>query len=105
MLNRVAVLSACLNAAVAYYGEQPPADAVKSVHAGLLLHNAGFDKRIGAGIAAYEAALKAANKRFTIYIHPNVNHRFNNETSNRYDKAAAQLAWGRTIAFFKANLD
>jgi carboxymethylenebutenolidase len=97
MLNRMAVFSAGLKAAVAYYGEQPPADAVKSVHAALLLHYAGLDKCIGAGIAAYEAALKAANKRFTIYIHPNVNHRFNNETSSRYDKAATQLAWGRTI--------
>ena len=53
---------------------------------------------------AYEAALKAANKRYTIYVYPNVNHAFNNDTSNRYDKPAADLAWSRTIAFFKANL-
>jgi carboxymethylenebutenolidase len=104
MLNRMAVFSAGLKVAVAYYGEQPPAHAVKSIHAALLLHYAGLDKRIGAGIAANEVALKAANKRFTIYIYPNANHGFNNDTSSRYDKAAAQLAWGRTIAFLKANL-
>jgi len=104
MVNRVAVLSPDLKAAVAYYGEQPLADAVKSIHAALLLHYAGLDKRIGAGIAAYETALKAANKRFTIYIYPGANHGFNNDTSSRYDKAAADLAWGRTVAFLKQNL-
>ena len=57
-----------------------------------------------AGIPAYEAALKANHKRYTIYVYPNVNHAFNNDTSNRYDKPAADLAWRRTIAFFKANL-
>jgi carboxymethylenebutenolidase len=104
MVNRVAVLSPDLKAAVAYYGEQPPADAVKSIHAPLLLHYAGLDNRIGAGIAAYEAALKAANKNFAVYIYPNVNHGFNNDTSSRYDKAAADLAWSRTIAFFNEYL-
>jgi carboxymethylenebutenolidase len=104
MVNRVAVLSADLKAAVAYYGEQPPADAVKSIHAALLLHYAGLDKRIGAGIAAYEAALKANDKRFSIYIYPNANHGFNNDTSSRYDKAAADLAWSRTVAFLRQQL-
>jgi carboxymethylenebutenolidase len=104
MVNRVAVLSPDLKAAVAYYGEQPPADAVKSIHAALLLHYAGLDKRIGAGMAAYEAALKANGKRFTIYIYPGANHGFNNDTSSRYDKAAADLAWSRTIAFLKQQL-
>jgi carboxymethylenebutenolidase len=104
MVNRVAVLSPDLKAAVAYYGEQPPADAVKSIHAPLLLHYAGLDNRIGVGIAAYEAALKAANKNFAVYIYPNVNHGFNNDTSSRYDKAAADLAWSRTIAFFNEYL-
>ena len=59
---------------------------------------------MNAGIPAYEAALKANNKRYTIYVYPDVNHAFNNDTSNRYDKPAADLAWSRTIAFFKDNL-
>jgi carboxymethylenebutenolidase len=91
-------------AAVAYYGLQPPANQVKAIQAPLLLHYAGLDQRINAGIATYEAALKADNKRFTIYVYPNVNHAFNNDTSNRYDKPAAYLAWSRTVAFFKDNL-
>ena len=104
MVNRIAVLSPDLKAAVAYYGAQPPAAEVPSIHSALLLHYAGLDKRIGAGIAAYEAALKAAHKQFTIYIYPNVNHAFNNDTSSRYDKLAADLAWGRTIAFLHQHL-
>jgi carboxymethylenebutenolidase len=104
MVNRVAVLSPDLKAAVAYYGVQPHADTVKSIHAALLLHYAGLDQRVNAGIPAYEAALKAQSKRFTVYVYPNVNHGFNNDTSGRYDKAAADLAWSRTIAFLKKNL-
>ncbi len=104
MVNRIAVLSPDLKAGVAYYGAQPPADQVKSIQAPLLLHYAGLDQHIDAGIPAYEAALKANHKRYTIYVYPNVNHAFNNDTSNRYDKPAADLAWSRTIAFFKANL-
>jgi carboxymethylenebutenolidase len=104
MVNRVAVLSPDLKAAVAYYGVQPPAAQVPSIKAPLLLHYAGLDKRVDAGIPAYEAALKAAGKQFTIYMYPNVNHAFNNDTGSRYDKAAADLAWGRTIAFLKQHL-
>jgi carboxymethylenebutenolidase len=104
MVNRIAVLSPALKAGVAYYGVQPPASQVPSIHAPLLLHYAGLDQRVNAGIAAYEAALKANHKRYAIYIYPNVNHAFNNDTSSRYDKAAADLAWSRTIAFFKENL-
>jgi carboxymethylenebutenolidase len=103
-INRVAVLASDLKAAVAYYGLQVPADQVPAIRARLLLHYAGLDQRVNAGIAAYEAALKANNKRYTIYIYPDVNHAFNNDTSNRYDKAAAELAWSRTIAFFKEYL-
>ncbi len=99
MVNRLAVLSPQLRAAVAYYGVQPPADQVKSIHAALLLHYAGLDQRVNAGIAGYEAALKAAGKTFSVYVYPGVNHAFNNDTSSRYDKAAATLAWGRTVAF------
>jgi len=104
MVNRVAVLALDLKAGVAYYGVQPPASQVNSIRAPLLLHYAGLDQRVNAGIPAYEAALKAQGKRHTIYVYPNVNHAFNNDTSSRYDKPAADLAWRRTIAFFKENL-
>jgi carboxymethylenebutenolidase len=105
MVNRVAVLAPELKAAVAYYGIQPPAAAVKSIHAALLLHYAGLDSRVNAGIPAYEAALKAAGKHYSIYIYPNANHAFNNDSnSSRYDRAAAELAWRRTLAFLKQEL-
>jgi carboxymethylenebutenolidase len=104
MVNRVAVLSPELKAGVAYYGMQVPADQVKSIQAALLLHYAGLDQRIDAGIPSYEAALKAAGKQFSIHVYPNVNHAFNNDTGNRYDKPAADLAWSRTIAFFREHI-
>lgn len=104
MINRIAVLSPDLKAAVAYYGAQPPAADVPRIHAALLLHYAGLDTRINAGIPAYEEALKAAGKTFTVYVYPNVNHAFNNDTTSRYDKPAADLAWSRTIAFLKDKL-
>jgi carboxymethylenebutenolidase len=104
IVNRVAVLAPDLKAGVIYYGLQVPADQVTAIQAPLLLHYAGLDQRVNAGIAAYEAALKANNKRYTMYVYPDVNHAFNNDTSNRYDKPAADLAWSRTIAFFKENL-
>jgi carboxymethylenebutenolidase len=104
MVNRVAVLSPDLKAAVAYYGAQPPAADVPRIHAALLLHYAGLDNRINAGIPVYEEALKAAGKQFTVYVYPNVNHAFNNDTTSRYDKPAADLAWSRTVAFFKKEL-
>jgi carboxymethylenebutenolidase len=100
MANRLAVLApAALKAVVAYYGMPPPASQVSSIQAALLLHYAGLDKRTDAGIDAYKAALTADHKTFTIYVYPGVNHAFNNDTSSRYDKAAATLAWGRTMAF------
>jgi carboxymethylenebutenolidase len=104
MVNRIAVLAPDLKAGVAYYGAQPPAEQAPSIHAALLLHYAGLDERINAGISAYEAALKAASKRFTVNIYPDVNHAFNNDTGNRYDKRASDLAWSRTIDFFTENL-
>lgn len=104
MVSRVAILSPELKAGVAYYGSQPPADQVPSIRAALLLQYAGLDQRINAGIPAYEAALKAAGKRYTVHVYPDVNHAFNNDTSSRYDKAAADLAWSRTIAFFSEHL-
>jgi len=70
-----------------------------------MLHYAGLDERINAGIADYEAALKAAGVDYTLHMYDGVNHAFNNDTSaERYDKAAAELAWSRTIAFFKEKL-
>ena len=97
--------TADLKVAVAYYGLQLPAEQVPPIRAPLLLHYAGLDDRINAGIAAYEQALKANGKRYTIYIYPGVNHAFNNDTGGaRYNKEAADLAWGRTLTFFKEQL-
>jgi carboxymethylenebutenolidase len=104
IVNRVAVLAPDLKAGVIYYGLQVPADQVTAIRAPLLLHYAGLDQRVNAGIAAYEAALKANGKRYTIYMYPNANHAFNNDTSNRYDKPAADLAWSRSMAFFREHL-
>ena len=105
MVNRVAALSPDLKAGVAYYGAQGAAAQVPNIQAPLMLHYAGLDQRINAGIPAYEAALKAANKRHTVHMYPDVNHAFNNDTAgDRYNKPAADLAWSRTVAFFKENL-
>jgi carboxymethylenebutenolidase len=104
-VNRLAVAEPSLAAGVAYYGEQPGADQVPAIKAALLLHYAGLDQRIDAGIPAFEAALKAAHKTYQLYVYPDTNHGFNNDTSAaRYDKKAADLAWGRTLAFFKKYL-
>lgn len=105
MINRLAAASPDLKAGVAYYGRQIPAARVPAIRAALLLHYAGLDQGINSGITAYEAALKANGKRFTIHMYEGVNHAFNNDTgAARYNKAAADLAWGRTIAFFKEHL-
>jgi carboxymethylenebutenolidase len=103
--NDLAVNVPTLAAAVAYYGRQPKAEDVAKIKAPLLLHYAGLDDRTNAGIDAFKAALTKDGKEFTIYIYDGANHAFNNDTSEaRYDKAAAELAWGRTIAFFKEKL-
>jgi carboxymethylenebutenolidase len=104
MVNRIAVLAPELNGCGRLLRPAAAGEPGESDPGALLLHYAGLDQRINAGIATYEAALKADNKRFTIYVYPNVNHAFNNDTSNRYDKPAAYLAWSRTVAFFKDNL-
>ena len=105
VINRMATDSPELDAVVVYYGDQPPVEKVAAIHAPLLLHYAELDQRINAGIASYEAALKANNKKYTIFMYPKVNHAFNNDTNAaRYDKAAAELAWGRSLAFFKEYL-
>lgn len=104
-VNNLAVNDPDLAAGVAYYGMQAKADAVASIKAPLLLHYAGLDERINAGIPAFEAALKAAGKTYELHLYPGVNHAFNNDTNAaRYDKAAAELAWGRTVAFLKKHL-
>ncbi|AXS41893.1 dienelactone hydrolase family protein [Breoghania sp. L-A4] len=105
MVNQLAVRVPELDAGVAYYGRQPDASQVAWINAPLLLHYAGLDERINAGIADYEAALKAEGKQATIHVYEGVNHAFNNDTNAaRYDKAAADLAWQRTVAFFKETL-
>jgi carboxymethylenebutenolidase len=105
MVDRIAMLAPDLNAAVAYYGPVPPLDNVANIKAPLLLHYAGNDANVNPKIPEFEAALKAASKKYTIHMYPNVQHAFNNDTAGpRYDKAAADLAWGRTIEFFKENL-
>jgi len=102
--NFVATRLPYLAAAVPFYGAQPKTDDVPSIKAPLLIHYAEQDERINAGIAAYEAALKASQVKFQIFIYPGTQHGFNNDTTPRYDKAAAQLAWQRTIEFLKKNL-
>ena len=102
--NMMAVRIPGLSAAVPFYGSQPAAEDVPKIQAPLLLQYAGLDTRITEGAGAYEAALKANSKAYTAYIYPNVNHGFHNDTTPRYDKAAAELAWQRTIDFFKKTL-
>jgi len=105
LVNQLAVASPDLKAGVAYYGAQPPAKDVPKIKAALLLHYAGLDDRINAGIDAYKKALTDNGKDFTIHVYDGVNHAFNNDTSAaRYDKKAADLAWGRTVEFLKAKL-
>jgi len=105
VVNRMATDSPDLAAGVAYYGAQAPAEKVPAIKAALLLHYAETDENINKGIAAYEAALKANNKTFTIHSYPGTQHAFNNDTgAARYNKQAADLAWGRTIGFFKEQL-
>ena len=105
VVNRMATDSPDLAAGVAYYGAQAPAEKVPAIKAALLLHYAETDENINKGIAAYEAALKANNKTVTIHSYPGTQHAFNNETgAARYNKQAADLAWERTIGFFKEQL-
>ena len=105
MVNRLAAASPDLDAGVAYYGRQVPAAQVPNIKASLLLHYAENDDGVNTGIPAYEAALKANSKKFTMYTYPGTQHAFNNDLgSARYNKAAADLAWTRTLTFFKETL-
>ena len=89
-----------LGGAVPFYGAQPAAEEVPKIKAPLLIQYAGTDERINAGWPAYEAALKEAHVKYEAFIYPGVQHGFNNDTTPRYDEAAAKLAWKRTIEFF-----
>jgi carboxymethylenebutenolidase len=102
--NMMAVRIPELAAAVPFYGGQPPAEDVPKIKAPLLLHYGELDTRVNEGWPAYEAALKANNKEYTAHIYPNTNHGFHNDTTPRYDKAAAELAWMRTVDFFNLKL-
>jgi carboxymethylenebutenolidase len=105
MANALAVGSPDMIAAVAYYGRQPAAADVPKIKGAVMLHYASKDDRINAGIADYEAALKAAKTDYQLFMYDGAQHAFNNDSNPaRYDKTAADLAWGRTIAFLKAKL-
>jgi carboxymethylenebutenolidase len=102
--NMMAVRLPDLAAAVPFYGAQPPTELVPQIKAPLLLHYAGLDTHVNEGWPAYESALKENKINYTAYIYPGVNHGFHNDTTPRYDKAAAELAWKRTIDFFTEKL-
>ncbi|HEY1149718.1 MAG TPA: dienelactone hydrolase family protein [Pseudoduganella sp.] len=102
--NYLATAVPDLAAAVPFYGSQPPAADVAKIKAPLLIHDAENDQRIRAGWPAYEAALKAAGVQYQYYVYPGTEHGFNNDTTPRYDEAAAKLAWQRTVDFFKQKL-
>lgn len=102
--NMMAVEVPGLSAAVPFYGGQPDEESVARINAPLLLHYAGLDTRVNAGWPAYEEALKKYNKEYTAYVYPDVNHGFHNDSTPRYDKQAAELAWKRTIDFFNEKL-
>lgn len=102
--NMMAATVPDLAAAVPFYGGQAPAELVPNINAPLLLHFGELDARVNAGWPAYEEALKANEKEYIAHIYPNANHGFHNDTTPRYDKASAELAWKRTIDFFKEKL-
>ena len=102
MSNNLAVKLPGLKAAVAFYGRQPAAEEVANIKAAVQLHYGGLDERVNAGIPAYEEALKKNNVKYELYMYEGANHAFHNDTApTRYNEAAAKLAWGRTIEFFK----
>ena len=102
--NAMAVAYPDLAASVPFYGRQAAAEDVPKIEAPLMIHYAGLDERINAGWQAYSDALKANQKEFSVHFYPDVNHGFHNDTTPRYDEEAANLAWERTINFFRAHL-
>jgi carboxymethylenebutenolidase len=93
-----------LAAAVPYYGAQPKAEDAAKIKAAMMLHYAEKDERIDAGWPAYESALKAAGVQYEMYMYPGTQHGFHNDTTPRYDEAAAKLSWSRTLAHFQKYL-
>lgn len=104
MVHQLSIRVPELDAGVAFYGNTPAPEQAAKVKAPLLIQQAAIDERINAAWPAYEAALKAAGVKYTAYRYPGTQHGFNNDTTPRYDAAAAKLAWERTLAFFKAHL-
>ncbi len=103
-VNKLAVRLPDLNAVVSYYGGQPNAEDTAKIKAPLLLHYAGLDTRITGGWPAWEEALKANHITYSEYVYDGANHGFHNDTTPRYDEAAAKLSWERTLAFFNKYL-
>ena len=104
--NQLAAAGTSLQASVPYYGRQLPTDRVPDITAAMCLQYAELDRRINSGIADYEAALKANNKTYELYMYEGANHAFNNDSNpSRYHKEAAELAWRRTVAFLHKHLD
>ena len=104
VVNQLAVTLPDLAAGVPYYGDQPSAEDAAKIKAPLLIHNGELDERILAGQAAYGAALTAAGVEFEAYVYPGANHGFHNNSTPRFDEAAADLSWERTLAWFNQHL-
>jgi carboxymethylenebutenolidase len=105
MVGRIAASGGDVQAGVVFYGVAPPLDGVPAIRAPLLLHYAGQDDRVNATVPPFEAALKAAGKVYTLHVYDGVQHAFHNDTAGaRYDAAAANLAWSRTIEFLGRTL-
>jgi len=102
--NSLAVRMPDLGAAVPFYGRQPSAEDTAKITAPIMAHYAGVDPGVNAGIAAFETALKANNKRHEIFMYEGAQHGFHNDTTPRYDDAAAKLAWQRSLDFLNKNL-
>jgi carboxymethylenebutenolidase len=103
-VNMMAVRYPDLAAVVPFYGAQPNAEDTAKIRAPLLIHYAANDERIDSGWPAWEQALKANHVKYEMHMYPNTQHGFNNDTTPRYDEAAAKQAWARTVAFFKEKL-
>ena len=104
IVNTMAVRFPDLAAAVPFYGGQPSAADTAKIKAPMLIHYAGLDERVDAGWPAFEAALKANGVKYQMYMYAGTNHGFHNDTTPRYDEAAAKLAWSRTLAFLNEHL-
>jgi len=104
IVNQLAVRMPDLGAGAPFYGRQPSAEDTAKIQAPLMLHYAGNDAGINGGIPAFEQALKANNKQYSVFVYDGTQHGFHNDTTPRYDEAAAKLAWQRTLDFFNKNL-